>query len=287
MDSKQGKRGYLERRFLKEDHERDTVPFRPEPQHDHPNGRRPSGPLIGPAMKKAIAVTAVIALIAVGIRFAWDQLSSTPVGKAIHAATEAGKNLFKSEDILKSGPMITGALIRQQYLPGDGRGYTHRVSYTDHDSLAKWTQSATFDAIVKTTVDTRKLSDDSVQLRWDAPTKLTYVVKLPQPRIDEPFWVSEPRDVKTSCNVAEFVWRFVTVNPAACIGSGVHADPHLRWKVEQDFLTQARADTELTTQGRHDVEEMVTGLATPFVQPLAKKYGFDFGFEFVWYTPSS
>jgi hypothetical protein len=238
-------------------------------------------------MRKAIAVTAVIALVAVGLRFAWDQLRTTPVGKALHVATEAGKNLFKSEDILRSGPMITGALIRENYLPGDGRGYTHRVSYTDRDSLARWTQSATFDAIVKTTVDTRQLPENAVQLRWDGPKSLTYVVKLPQPKIDEPFWVSEPKDLKVNCNAAEFVWRFVTINPAACFGSSVHADPHLRWKVEQDFLATARADDELLAGGRKDVEDMVRGIATPFIQPLAKKYGFQFGFEFVWYAPSS
>jgi hypothetical protein len=276
VDIKQNKRPGLERRFINGGDEGGSS-----------NGRRPAPPLVGHGMKKALALTTVVVLVAVGMRFAWDQLRSTPVGKALHVATEAGKNLFRSEDILRSGPMITGALIRQDYLPGDGRGYTHRVSYTDHDSLARWTQSATFDAIVKTTVDTRQLPQDAVQLRWDGPTSLTYVVRLPQPRIEERFWVSEPRDVKVNCNAAEFVWRFVTVNPAACIGSSVHADPHLRWKVEQDFMATARADNELITSGRRDVEELVKGIASPFVQPLAKKYGLQFGFEFVWYSPSS
>jgi hypothetical protein len=248
---------------------------------------RDDQPLIGPRMKKAIAATAAIALISVGLRFAWDQVRSTPVGKVVGAANHAAKQIFSSEDILRSGPMITGALIRESYLPADGRGYTHRVSYTDRDSLASWTQWGTFDAIVNTTVDTRELPDDAVTIRWVDPASIVYVVRLPQPRIKEPFWVSEARDLDVNCNAAEAFWRFMTVNPSACAQNGTHADPHLRWKVERDFEATAAADRELLGMGRRDVEDLVEGIATPFIEPLARKYGIDFTFEFNWYTPTT
>jgi hypothetical protein len=250
-------------------------------------GFRESQPLVGPRMKKALAVVAVIVLVAAGLRFAWDQVRSTPVGKAIGAANDAARDLFSSEDILRSGPMITGALIRETYLPADGRGYTHRVSYTDRDSLATWTQWATFDAIVNTTVDTHGIPDDAVTLRREGPSAIVYVVRLPEPQIKQPFWVSEARDLQIHCNTVEAFWRFITINPTACADSGVHADPHLRWKVEKDFMATAHADRELTQMGRRDVEDLVKGIATPFIEPLAKTYHFDFTFEFDWYPPQT
>jgi hypothetical protein len=94
----------------------------------------PVQPLLGRGMKEALASAAALVLIAVGIRFAWDQIRSTPLGKAVEAARQATEDVFSSEDVLRSGPMITGALVREEYLPGIGRGYTHRVSYTDRDS---------------------------------------------------------------------------------------------------------------------------------------------------------
>jgi hypothetical protein len=244
-------------------------------------------PLIGSGLRKAVAVTAVLVLIAVGLRFAWNQLSSTPVGRALGAARHATQDLFSSQDILRSGPMITGALIREDHLSADGRGYTHRVSYTDRDSLATWTQSGTFDAIVNTVVDTRDIPDNAVQPRWEDPSKIVYVVSLPQPQISAPFWVSQPRDLEVRCNAAEAVWRLISINPSACSDDGVQADPHLRWKVEKDIQTTALADGELFKMGRRDVEDMVEGMARPFIEPLAKKYHFDFSFEFIWYAPSS
>jgi hypothetical protein len=245
----------------------------------------PREPLLGRRTKKLLALTAVIVLIAVGLRFAWDQLRATPVGKAVETLQQATEDLFSSEDILRSGVTITGSLIREEYLPADGRGYTHRVSYTDRDSWASWTQWATFDAITDTTVDTRGLPEDAVKVRWEEPSTVVYVVSLPQPQIHEPFWVSEPRDLEVDCSLAEAVWRFVTITPTACADDGVYADPHLRWKAEQDFKATALADRELLETGRRDVEELVEGIATPFIQPLAKKYQFTFEFEFVWYTP--
>jgi hypothetical protein len=248
-------------------------------------GQSPKEPLLGRRARKLLALTAVIVLIAVGLRFAWDQLRATPVGKAVESLQQATEDLFSSEDILRSGVMITGALIREEYLPADGRGYTHRVSYTDRDSWASWTQWATFDAITPTTVDTRGLPEDAVQVRWEEPSTVVYVVRLPDPQIHEPFWVSEPRDIEVDCSMAEAIWRFLTVTPTACADDGVHADPHLRWKAEQDFRSTARADRELFEMGRRDVEDLVEGIATPFIQPLAEKYEFAFEFEFVWYAP--
>jgi hypothetical protein len=244
-------------------------------------------PLVGPRMKKALATTTVVVLIAAGLHFAWDQLRSTPIGKALDAAHHATKEAFSSEDILRSGPMITGALIRESYLPADGRGYTHRVGYTDRDSLATWTQWATFDAIVGTTVDTRHIPEDAVKARWNGPSSIVYVVSLPQPQIKEPFWVSQPRDLAVDCNAVEAFWRFVTVNPTACATGGVQADPHLRWKVEKDFKATALADADLIGMGRRDVQDLVEGIARPFIEPLASKYNLTFTFEFDWYTPTT
>jgi hypothetical protein len=238
-------------------------------------------------MKKALALTAVVVLIAVGLRFAWDELRSTPVGRALHKAQQATQDAFSSEDILRSGPMITGALIREGYLPGDGRGYTHRVSYTDRDSLAKWTQAATFDAIVNNRVDTQGLPEDAVTVRWVDSSSIVYVVRLPEPLISEPFWVSQPRDIEVHCNAAEAVWRFLTVHPSACSNEGLGTNPNLRWKVEQDFKATALADGDLLQSGRHDVEDLVRGIASPFIEPLAKRYHLTFTFEFAWYAPSS
>jgi LRR adjacent len=287
MDIKQDKRRARERRFLNRDGEEEDGPppqrsRNGERSHEH----RPTRPLIGPGLRKALTVTTVIVVIAVGLRFAWDQLRSTPVGRALGVANEAAKDLFSSEDILRSGQMITGALIRENFLSADGRGYTHRVSYTDRDSLATWTQSGTFDAMVRTAVDTRDLRD-AVQPRWTDPAKVVYVVRLPQPQITQPFWVSEARDLEVRCNAAEAVWRLISINPSACSNDGTYADPHLRWKLEQDIRGTALADRELFEMGRRDVENMVEGMARPFIEPLARKYGFDFSFEFVWYTPSS
>lgn len=288
MDIKQDKRRpILERRSLNGHGEDEDGPPGPpsrsgEWSHDH----RPARPLIGPGLKKALAVTTVLVVIAVGLRFAWDQLRSTPVGRAFGVANDTAKDLFSSEDIVRSGQMITGALIRENFLSADGRGYTHRVSYTDRDSLATWTQWGTFDAIVRTTVDTRDLRD-AVQPRWTDPAKIVYVVRLPQPQITQPFWVSEARDLEVRCNAAEAVWRLISINPSACSNDGTYADPHLRWKLEQDIRATALADSELFQMGRRDVENMVEGMARPFIEPLAKKYGFDFSFEYVWFTPSS
>lgn len=253
----------------------------------HPvRGRAPVGPLVGRRLRKALAFTVVVVLIAMGLRFAWDQLRSTPIGKAAEAIRHGAEDLFSSEDILRSGPMITGALIREEYLPADGRGYTHRVSYTDRDSLASWTQWATFDAIVNTTVDTRDLSEDAVRPRWDDPSAIVYVVGLPEPQIKQPFWVSEPRDLQVQCNGVEALWRFATINPAACADDGAQADPHLRWKAEKDFEARSLADRELLEMGRRDVEDLVKGVASPFIEPLANRYHFTFTFEFVWYAPA-
>jgi hypothetical protein len=249
-------------------------------------GPVPREPLLGRRTRKLLALTVVIVLIAVGLRFAWDQLRSTPLGKAVETLQEATEDLFSSEDILRSGDMITGALIREEYLPADGRGYTHRVSYTDRDSWASWTQWATFDAITDTTVDTRDLPENAVKVRWEEPSTVVYMVNLPEPQIQEPFWVSEPRDLEVDCSLAEAVWRFLTITPTACADDGVHADPHLRRKAEQDFKATALADGELFDMGRRDVEELVEGIATPFIQPIAEKYKFSFEFEFVWYTPA-
>ena len=284
MDIKQNKRPVdLDRRFLN-----GNDGDRPDSGHTEPTDRRRSAqPLIGSGLRKALAVTVVLVLIAVGLRFAWDQLSSTPVGRVLGAAHHAAKDLFSSQDILRSGPTITGALIRENHLSADGRGYTHRVSYTDRDSLATWTQSGTFDAIVNTVVDTRDIPENAVQPRWEDPSKIVYVVRLPQPQISAPFWVSQPRDLEVRCNAAEAVWRLISINPSACSDNGVHADPHLRWKVEKDIQATALADRELFQMGRRDVENMVEGMARPFIEPLAKKYRFDFSFEFIWYTPSS
>jgi hypothetical protein len=246
----------------------------------------PVQPLLGRGMKKALASAVALVLIAVGIRFAWDQLRSTPLGKAVEAARQATEDAFSSEDVLRSGPMITGALIREEYLPAIGRGYTHRVSYTDRDSLASWTQWATFDAIVNTTVDTRNLPEDAVTAHWDDPSTIVYVVKLPDPEINQPFWLGEPRDLHVACSAAEALWRFVTVNPAACTSDGVHADPHLRWKAEKDFQAKSLADRELLEMGRRDIEDLVEGLAGPFIDPLAKRYNFTYKFEFAWYSAS-
>jgi hypothetical protein len=249
-------------------------------------GRVPREPLLGRRTRKLLALTAVIVLIAVGLRFAWDQLRATPVGKAVETLQQATEDLFRSEDILRSGVMITGSLIREEHLPADGRGYTHRVSYTDRDSWASWTQWATFDAITDTTVDTRDLPEGAVKVRWEEPSTVVYVVRLPEPQIQEPFWVSEPRDLDVDCSMAEAVWRFLTITPTACADDGVYADPHLRRKAEQDFKATALADRELFEMGRRDVEELVEGIATPFIQPLAETYQFSFEFEFVWYTPA-
>jgi hypothetical protein len=249
-------------------------------------GQPPKEQLLGRRARKLLALTAVVVMIAVGLRFAWDRLRETPVGRAIESLQQATGDLFSSEDVLRSGVMITGALIREEYLPADGRGYTHRVSYTDRDSLASWTQWATFDAITGTTVDTRGLPADAVKVRWEEPSTVVYVVRLPVPQIHEPFWVSEPRDIEVDCSMAEAIWRFLTITPTACADDGVHADPHLRWKAESDFRATAQADRELFETGRRDVEDLVEGIATPFIQPLAEKYQFAFEFEFVWYTPA-
>ena len=138
---------------------------------------------------------------------------------------------------------------------------------------------------MNTTVDTRSLPEDAVTARWDDPSKIVYVVKLPEPQIKQPFWLSEPRDLHVACNAAEALWRFVTVNPSACT-AGVHADPHLRWKAEKDFHAKSLADGELLETGRRDVEHLVEGLASPFIDPLAKRYHFTYTFEFAWYSPS-
>jgi hypothetical protein len=252
----------------------------------HIDRGRSRQPLLGRRSKKALAITAVVILVAMGLRFAWDQLRSTPLGSAIEAIQGATEDLFTSEDILRSGEMITGALIREQYLPADGRGYTHRVSYTDRDSWASWSQWATFDAITATTVDTRDLPEDAVNPRWEDPSTIVYVVNLPHPQIQEPFWVSEPREIEVDCNPVEALWRFVTITPTACADDGVYADPHLRWKAEQDFMARARADQELLEMGRRDVEDLVTGIASPFIEPLAEKYQFTYSFEFVWHAPT-
>jgi hypothetical protein len=252
-----------------------------------PGGERPpERPLVGRGFKKALAITVVLVLIAVGLRFAWDQLRETPVGRAVEALQQAAGDLFTSEDILRSGEMITGALIREQYLPADGRGYTHRVSYTDRDSWASWTQWATFDAIVGTAVDTRDLSEGAVSPRWEDPSEIVYVITLPQPQLREPFWVSEPRDLDVDCNAVEAVWRFITVAPTACADDGVHADPLLRWKAETDFKASALADHELFDMGRRDVEDYVEGMAAAFIDPLASRYDFTYSFEFVWQAPT-
>ena len=113
------------------------------------------------------------------------------------------------------------------------------------------------------------------------------MIRLPEPQLKEPFWVSQPRDLKVDCNVAEALWRFVTINPAACSDGSVYADPHLRWKVEKDFKATALADHDLVETGRRDVQDLVEGLARPFIEPLAKKYGFNFQFQFDWYTPQA
>ncbi len=287
MDMKvDGRRPGSERRMTESDE--GGVPFRrPGRNGQSTHEGRPAQPLVGPRLRKALAATTVVVLVAVGLRFAWDQVRSTPIGKAIHAAQQGTKDLFTSEDILRSGPMITGALIRENYLPADGRGYTHRVGYTDRDSLATWTQWATFDAIVNTAVDTRRISEGAVKLHWDGPSSLVYVIRLPEPQLKEPFWVSQPRDLRVDCNVAEALWRFVTINPAACSDGSVYADPHLRWKVEKDFKATALADHDLVETGRRDVQGFVEGLARPFIEPLAKKYGFNFQFQFDWYTPQA
>lgn len=239
-------------------------------------------PLVGRPLKKAIAVTVAVVAISSGVRFAWDQLRGIGLGDAIAGVRGAAREVLSSEDILRSGEMVTGALIREEYLPGDGRGYTHRVSYTDRDSLARWTQWATFDALVQTFVDTRGLPNDAVRPRWQDGSTLVYEVRLPDPELREPIWVSQPRDLAVDCNLVEAMWRFATVNPAACTDDGSHADPLLRWKAEQDFAAMGAEDEELFEIGRRDVERMVEGIASPFIEPLADRYGFEYAFEFVW-----
>jgi hypothetical protein len=243
--------------------------------------------LLRPGTKKALAATVAVVAIATGLRFAWHQLLDTGLGAAVGGLRSATEEVFGSEDILRSGRMITGALIRERYLPADGRSYTHRVSYTDRDSLARWTQSGTFDAIVQTTVDTRDIPADAVEPKWVTPSEIVYTIRLPAPQVRRPFWVSEPRDLTVDCNFFEAGWRFLTVNPAACADGGANADPLLRTKAEQDFAAIALADRELFETGQRDVENRIEGIATPFVEPLADKYGFDFGFDFVWYTPDA
>ena len=237
-------------------------------------------PVFGRTMKRTIAATVVLVAVATGVRFAWEQVRSIGLG-AIGAIGGSARDALTSEDILRSGEMITGALIRAEYLPGDGRGYTHRVAYTDRDGLARWTQWATFDAIVETRVDTRALSGDAVRTRWDGST-IVYEITLPEPQLEERFWISQPRDLAVHCNLVEAMWRFVTINPAACSNDGPNADPLLRWKAEQDFARIASADRELFEAGRTDVERMVEGIATPFVEPLADRYGIEYAFEFDW-----
>jgi hypothetical protein len=36
--------------------------------------------------------------------------------------------------------------------------------------------------------------------------------------------------------------------------------------------------------GRRDVQDLVKGIAGPFIEPLAKKYHSDFSFECDWYA---
>lgn len=246
-----------------------------------PRSRMEERPLVGRPMKRALALTLGLVVVASGVRFAWDQLAGSGLARLFEGAEGVAREALTAEDILRSGEMITGALIREEYLPADGRGYTHRVAYTDRDSLARWTQWATFDALVQTTVDTRDLSDDAVRPRWDGST-IVYEVRLPDPRVEEPFWVSQPRDLAVDCNLVEAMWRFATVNPAACTDDGANADPLLRWKAEQDFARIAASDEELFDVGRLDVQRMVENIASPFVEPLAERYGFDYEFEFVW-----
>lgn len=254
--------------------------MRPRPMRQGMDER----PLVGRPLKKAIALTVAVVAIASGVRFAWDQLRGIGLGSAIEGVSDAAREALSSEDILRSGEMITGALIREEYLPSGGRGYTHRVSYTDRDGLARWTQWATFDAVVDTFVDTRELSQDAVRPSWDGST-IVYEIRLPEPQLEQRFWVGQPRDLAVDCNLVEAIWRFATVNPVACSDDGSQADPSLRWKAEQDFEAMAAADEEMFESARRDVEQMIEGIATPFVEPLAERYGFDFGFEFVW--PSS
>jgi hypothetical protein len=239
-------------------------------------------PLVSRGTRKALALTVALVAIASGLRFAWDQVSGIGLGSAIDGVRGAAQEAFSSEDILRSGEMITGALIREEYLPADGRGYTHRVSYTDRDSLARWTQSATFDALVTTSVDTRNIPLDAVRPRWEGGSKIVYEVRLPEPQLTEPFWVSQPRELAVDCNLVEAMWRFATVNPVACADDGTNADPMLRWKAEQDFAAMAASDEELFAMGRRDVEQRVEGIASSFIEPLADRYGFDYAFAFVW-----